>query len=147
KIILALTWLFFYLIRNARKDEKILVYHSIWITIPILLAQKFKKFKIVLEVEEIYQDVKTLHPLLDKWEYKMLAQAHSYLFSTDLLPLKLKTTKPFVVIYGSYSVHPKIATPPTDGKIHLLYAGIIDFDKRGAVNALESAMYLPENYV
>lgn len=147
KISLSLTWLFFYLVFNAKKNEKIVVYHSIWISLPILLAQKLKKFKIVLEVEEIYQDVMTLHPFFDKWENKILEKADSFLFSTDLLKGKLKTTKPNVVIYGSYFAENQYSKPPNDNKIHLLYAGIIDEAKRGAINALESAKFLSDDYV
>ncbi len=147
KIILSLTWLFFYLLFTTKKDEKIIVYHSIWISFPILLAQKIKKFKILLEVEEIYQDVMTLHPFFDKWENKILSKADCFLFSTDLLKVKLNIAKPNVVIYGSYFTQNKKNSPPSDDKIHLLYAGIIDKDKRGAINALECAKYLSENYV
>ena len=135
------------MVKNVKKNEKILVYHSIWITVPILIAQKIKKFKIILEVEEIYQDVMTLHPFFDKWENKMLHNADAYLFSTDILPHKLKIKKPYCVIYGSYSVEEKINTPSNDNKIHVVYAGIIDQEKKGAFNALASAQYLPENFV
>jgi len=40
-----------------------------------------------------------------------------------------------------------LASPPDDGKIHLLYAGIIDTHKAGAFNAIECARFLTENYI
>lgn len=147
KIILSLIWLFFWLLFHVKRNEKIMVYHSIWITIPILLAKKIKRYKIILEVEEIYADVMTLHPVFDRWEQKMISNADYFIFSTDLLKDNLKTTKPYIILYGSYFVENTINTPPNDGKIHLLYAGIIDEAKRGAFNAVEASKHLASDYV
>ena len=47
KIILSLSWLFFWLIINVKRGEKILVYHSPWLSIPIRWARKIKKFKLL----------------------------------------------------------------------------------------------------
>jgi hypothetical protein len=146
KIIYSLIWLFFWLCFNVKKEEKILVYHSPWLALPILLAKKIKEFHLILEVEEIYSDVSSLHPYFDKLEQKIFKAADSFLFSTDLLPEKIKTNKDFIVIYGNYNVTKDLAVPLTDGKIHLVYAGIIDSQKAGAFNAIESALFLPANY-
>ena len=147
KIIYSLLWLFMYLVANAKRNEKVIAYHSPWLALPILLAKKIKGFHLILEVEEIYSDVSSLHPYFDKLEQKILKTADSFLFSTDLLSEKIKTNKNFIVIYGNYNITEDLATPPTDGKIHLLYAGIIDSHKAGAFNAIESALFLNENYV
>jgi hypothetical protein len=147
KIILSLVWLFFWLLFHVQKNEKIMVYHSIWITIPILLAKKIKGFKIILEVEEIYADVMTLHPFFDKWEQKMIFRSDFFIFSTDLLKDKLCSSKPYIILYGSYFVENNINKPPDDGKVHLLYAGIIDQSKRGAFNAVAAAKHLSGEYI
>lgn len=146
-IISSLVWLFFKLLNNTKKNEKILVYHSPWLTLPVLLVKKIKGLQIILEVEEIYSDVSSLHPYFDKLEQKIFKKADSFLFSTDLLVDKMQTSKPYSIIYGEYTVYPKLASTPDDGKIHLVYAGIIDSIKRGALNAVESAAYLSENFV
>ena len=49
--------IFFYLLFHARKNEKILVYHSTGYIRAIKWAKFFKGFKLILEVEEIYGDV------------------------------------------------------------------------------------------
>jgi hypothetical protein len=147
KIIGSLIWLFIWLVTNVKRNEKIIVYHSPWLVLPVLCAKKIKGFHLILEVEEIYSDVSSLHPYFDKLEQKIFKTADSFLFSTDLLPEKIKTEKDFIVIYGNYKVFNDLSTPPTDGKIHLVYAGIIDSHKAGAFNAIESALYLNENYV
>lgn len=147
KIIFSLFSLFFYLIFNAKKNEKVIVYHSQWIALPIILAKKIKKFHLILEIEEIYADVSSINKYFDKLETKIIKLADSYLFSNDLLAKKINDNKKHTVIYGNYTVYPKIASPIKDGKIHLLYAGIIDSEKLGAFNAIETAMYLNDNYV
>lgn len=147
KIVFSLTWLFFWLLKNTGKGEKILMYHVQWLSLPVRWAKKLKGFQLILEVEEIYGDVSAIHPYFYKMENNLIKSADSYLFSTDLLEKKIGNNKPFVVIYGSYSIFPQLATPPDDGKIHLLYAGIIDTHKAGAFNALNAATHLSDKYV
>lgn len=148
KIIFTLAWLFFWLLKNTKKNEKILVYHVQWLSLPIRWAKKLKGFKLVLEVEEIYADVSLIHPYFKVLEEKLIASADAYLFSTELLAEKINhPQKPQITIYGAYKSYPFLFKPPEDGKIHLLYAGIIDSQKAGAFNAIEATTFLPENYV
>ena len=146
-IVISLSWLFFYLILNAKKGEKVVVYHSPWIALPLILSKRIKKFKLVLEVEEVYSDVSSLHKIFDKFEKKVFECSDYFLFSTDLLSKKINKNRPFLVLYGSYNVPKKMSNPPNDGKIHLIYAGIIDSHKAGAFNAIETALYLNDNYI
>jgi hypothetical protein len=147
KIVFSLLWLFGWLLRNVKRGEKIIVYHSPWLAPSILLAKKINKFKLLLEVEEIYADVSSLHPFFDKMEMAILRAADSFLFSTELLASKVSGNKDFVVIYGDYRVAESLSAPSDDGKVHLVYAGIIDLHKAGAFNAVESALYLDDKYV
>jgi len=146
KIIFSLVWLFFWLVKNVKRNEKIILYHVQWLSLPIRWAKKIKGFQLILEVEEIYGDVSAIHPYFYVLENKLLASADKYIFSTELLAQKIKSNKPYIIIYGEYKIYPKLGTPPDDGKIHLLYAGIIDTHKAGAFNAVEAAKYLPDEY-
>lgn len=147
KIVFSLFWLFWWLLIHVKKQEKIILYHSPWLVLPILWAKKIKGFQLILEVEEIYSDVSSLHSYFDKLEKKIFDKADYFLFSTELLAEKIKPKKGFIIVYGNYTVFENLASPPDDGKIHLVYAGIIDSDKAGAFNAIESALFLDENYV
>lgn len=147
KIIFSLSWLFLWLLKKVKRNERILLYHVPWLSTPVRLAKKIKGFKLILEVEEIYGDISVIHPYFHILEKKLIDSADAYLFSTDLLANKLGCQKPFIVIYGAYKTYPQLASPPADGKIHLLYAGIIDTHKAGAFYAVEAARYLPEKYV
>jgi hypothetical protein len=147
KIIFSLLWLLFWLVINVKRNEKIVVYHSPWLAIPILVAKRLKRFKLILEVEEIYSDVSSLHSFFDNLEQKIFKKADFFFLSTELLAKRLNTTKPYLVIYGNYKVYDTLSVPPNDGKIHLVYAGIIDSEKAGAFNAAETSLFLSENYV
>lgn len=146
KIIISLIWLFLYLIFYTKKNEKVIAYHVPWISLPIRLAKFFKQFKLFLEVEEVYSDVMVVNSIFTRWEKKLLNVADTYLFSTDLLRDRLETKKPSLIIYGVYDVKEQLSEPIYDGKIHLVYAGIIDSNKKGAFNALAASQYLPNKY-
>ena len=149
KIAFSLLWLINYLVFFVKKGEKIIVYHSPWLAFPVLLAKRIKKFYLILEVEEIYYDVSSINKFFTFFEKKIINNADAFLFSTDLLQEKVNgvKNKPNIIIYGNYKVHEELSVPLNDGKIHLVYAGIIDSHKAGAFNAIESALYLNKNYV
>lgn len=147
KILISLIWLFLYLLVYTDKGEKVIAYHVQWISLPIRAAKFIRKFDLVLEIEEIYQDVTKLNELFIRWENKLINRADAFVYSNDLLKGQIQTSKPGIVIYGEYKVYEKLSMPNNDGKIHLLYAGIIDEHKKGAFNALEASKYLSDKYV
>lgn len=59
-------WLFFYLVINVKRGEKIIVYHSLMIDFPIYFAKLLKGFKLILEIEEEYCVV-IKQPVLFEW--------------------------------------------------------------------------------
>ncbi|MDR4508580.1 MAG: hypothetical protein MRJ65_10165 [Candidatus Brocadiaceae bacterium] len=147
KVVFSLFWLFCYLVAHVKKGEKILVYHSPWLSLSIRMAKLIKGFHLILEVEEIYGDVSSLNKYFDVMENALIQSADSYLFSTELLSERVGSNKKNCLIYGIYRAADKIANPIEDGKIHLLYAGIIDTHKMGAFNAIECTRYLSSDYV
>lgn len=139
--------LFVYLLMNTSKNMPVIVYHSLGYFNVILWAKRIKKFKLILEVEEIYQDVGApKFSRMAKYENDMIKVADAYIFPTELLNKQLNIhNKPYVVIYGTYSVEPQIVDKFNDGKIHVVYAGTFDPRKGGAA-AAAAAAYLPDNY-
>lgn len=145
-IFLMQIFLFFYLLKHAKKDENILVYHSVGYGNAIAWAKKIKRFKIILEVEEVYQDVKSLGKKFDKREYRDFGIADKYIFPTELLNEKInKENKPYCVIHGTYKVEEDRKEAFDDNKIHVVYAGTFD-PRKGGVTAAAAAEFLPENY-
>ncbi len=148
KIIFSLIWLFCWLLMNAKRNEKILMYHTPWLSVPIRWAKHIIRFRLILEVEEIYADIVVTRPYFKTLEIKLINSADSYIFSTDLLNDTLNNNiKPCVIVYGGYKYYNKQTKPPDDGKIYLLYAGMIETQRLGAFNALEACKYLSEKYV
>lgn len=138
--------LFFYLIKNTHRGEVIMAYHSMAYSWALNFAKKIKKFKLILEVEEIYQDVVKATSIAKQGEYAIINNADAYIFSTELLKEKLnRLNKPDVVIYGTYNVEKLLTDKNSDGKIHVVYAGTFDPRKGGAA-AAAAAAFLPDDY-
>ena len=142
----SLLWLFFYLIFHIKKDDFVIVYHSMYLVRIITWLKKLKKFDLILEVEEIYSDVSHYSRLKTKREFDLFKLADKYLFSTELLNIKLnKENKPFAINYGTYQVEDICETPLNDGRIHVVYAGTFDLHK-GAKTAVLAGQFLDERY-
>jgi glycosyltransferase involved in cell wall biosynthesis len=138
--------LLIYLIFNVDRDETIIVYHSLELRSVLRLAKKIKKFKVILEVEEIYQDVKKFSRYSKKEEYSTIDAADKYIFPTELLNEKInRNRKPYSIIYGTYMVEKDRGQKLKDNKIHVVYAGTFD-PRKGSLLAIKAAQYLNSNY-
>ncbi|VDN46214.1 conserved protein of unknown function [Petrocella atlantisensis] len=147
KYIFSLFQLLLYLLFNTKKGEPIVVYHSISLSLPIRIVKHLKKIKLILEVEEIYQDIQSHSKYMTKSEYKLFESADSFIFSTELLNNSInKANKPYIIINGTYQVEEDRKCKFNDDKIHVVYAGTFDPRKGGALAAAAVAEYLPKNY-
>lgn len=137
-----------YLLLNTRRDDVVLVYHSLGFFNIVNIAHRLRKFKLIMEVNEIYQDVdKPKYKMNSSTEFKIFGEADAFLFSTELLNERLNPKgKPFAVNYGTYQVIEQRVDRFDDGKIHVVYAGTFDPRKGGAATAVAAAAHLPENY-
>lgn len=139
-------WLFFNLLTKTKKNEELIVYHSLSLMTIILLAKKIKGFKLILEVEEIYQDVVNCSKFKRKQEYAFFKNADKFLFPTILLNEKINpNNKPFALIHGTYHAEKDYNVKFNDDKIHIVYAGTFE-PKKGGATAAAATEYLPENY-
>ena len=147
KAIFTYIWLFLYLILNCRKDEDVIVYHSLPMTGAVLRAKKIKKFSLVLELNEIYTNAVIHSKSIRKKEFKIIRAADKYIFSTELLNEKVNfDNKPYIINYGTYKCEENIAPKFDDGKIHIVYAGTFEARKSGAVTAATVGKFLDEKY-
>ncbi len=143
-------WLILYFLINVRKNDNIIVYNSPFYFSTMYWLKKIIKFKLILEVEEVYSIVFSMDEKWKRRENRLITFADSYIFPNDLMYdyLGIKNKKQ-VVVYGSYLIEEtnNISFEFGDDKIHLVYAGVIDKLKLGAFNAVYAAKYLPDNYV
>ncbi len=135
-----------YLLTVLKKEDKVIVYHSIAYANIVRWAKIIKKFKLVLEVEEIYSDVNG-NKREQKKEYKLFRYADAFIFPTELLNEKLNVErKPYSIIYGTYQVEKNRKCKFDDRKIHCIYAGTLDSRKGGAEAAISAATKLNSDY-
>ena len=148
KIVFTLLWLFIWLIRNVERNEKIIVYHTQWLSFPLRLAKRLKGFHLVLEVEEIYEKIWEKKKIMNKWEQKLIKSADSYIAVSDLLA-EMLGEKTKAVVYGNYSVpiYNDIKPYFENNKINVVYAGSIDHVRGGAYSSIKCAELLPEKYL
>ena len=130
---------------KTKKSETVIVYHSLYYMPLVALAKKIKKFRLILEVEEIYGDVIEKENTSKK-ELEFFKKADAYIFPTELLDKKVNTeNKPSVIIYGTYGVEKEIGAKANDNKIHVVYAGTLD-PRKGGITAVKTAEFLNSGY-
>ena len=135
-----------YLKQNVKKDDIIVVYHSLANMKLVKYIKKNITDKIVYEVEEIYGDLINDEKAKIK-ELKAFKNASSYIFSNDYLNSIINTKQlPYVTCYGTYEIPTLYKESFNDNLIHCLYAGTLAQNK-GALNAINVAKYLPNNYL
>lgn len=135
-----------YLKQNVKKEDIIVVYHSLANMKLVKYIKKNVTDKIVYEVEEIYGDVINDEKAKIK-ELKTFKNASSYIFSNDYLNSIINTKQlPYVTCYGTYEIPTLYKEAFNDNLIHCLYAGTLAQNK-GALNAINVAKYLPNNYL
>lgn len=140
--------MFTYLLTHTKKSDVVLVYHSQGYFDVVRWAKKIRRFKMILEVEEIYDDVgKPKLKAMSGAEKRMIEDADAFIFPTEMLDDKInKDSRPSAIIYGSYRTEPIITAKFDDVKIHVVYAGTFDPRKGGATAAISAALFLPEKY-
>lgn len=142
----SLSWLLMYLIRNCKKGEWVAVYHSVFYAIPLLIAKKMKKIRILNEIEELFYE---LNDNTSSWrkrlENTIINKSDAYIFASKELERKCNVfNKPFVIANGNYTCS-KIVASREDDLIKLVYAGLIESGKV-AFKSAEIAKYLSEEY-
>lgn len=142
------TWLLLKICSLIKKNDKVIVYHSIANSFSILLAKRFIKFTLILQLNEIYQDVQSLGKLNNYIENKIVSKADAFILSTKKLSTRIeKYNNELVVCEGVLSMNPLCKGKFDDGKIHLVYAGLIDKVKLCAYNSINLAPFLSDQYV
>ncbi len=139
---------------RLKRNEKVIVYHSLGYMGVVNFAHQIRKFYLVLEIEEIYSDVNNDTKLKVK-EVAFMKTADSYIFSTESLnKLINEEKKPYVISYGTYAVEEDrgcrfgtlVSQENSRKIIHCVYAGNFDTRKGGGIATAKAAVFLPDNY-
>lgn len=136
-----------FLLTNIKSDDTLIVYHSLALMEIIKKVKKKTNCRLIIEVEELYSDVKKDRVLREK-EVEYLQIADRYIMITEFLnQLVNLQNKPRIISHGTYRTVPKYSDKFNDGKIHVVYAGTFNPIKGGVIFAIEAAEYLNESYV
>ena len=136
----------FYLLFHVKKEDKVIVYHSLSSKIWLKLFLKFFKNSCIVEIEELYSYVncgwkKYLHK-----EIKLVNTFKYAICVNERISSSLTSAHKSILSYGSY-VLPKYNKKNTsDGIINLVYAGVIETNRKAAFLSVEAMKFLPQNY-
>ena len=136
-----------YVLKHIRSTDTVIVYHSLAYMKMVMFLKKIIRFRLVLELEEIYADVIS-GSFSRKNEIRLIHISDQYILPTKLIAEKMHLPcDNYVVIHGSYqyAVQKQIHYF-SDQKIHIVYAGTLD-PRKGCIEAMRAAEYLPNNYV
>ena len=145
--IILLIQLLKFIIWERSKNDIILVYHSLAISKIIYFIQIICKRKIYFEVEEIYQAVYHGSNKKVKKEINYLTRSNGYIFVNDVIREKCNLKGKYAVCYGNYLMQQNNSSKKNnDGKIHIVYAGVIEHEGTDAYLAINVAKYLSSKY-
>ena len=140
-------WLFFYLLVHLKKDESIVVYHSLSYMKMLTFFKKLKNLSVILEIREIYADINKVSEKMKQSEQEFFRIADKYIFATGILDDIINTEKkPSLIASGIYKPEKTICDKHNDSKIHVVYAGTLRPEKGGAISTVKMAACLPDNY-
>lgn len=139
---------FFWLLFNVKKNEEIIVYHSLGYCGLLSCIVKVKFCTVIGEIEEFYQDVHKYATSVCLLESRFIQSCNKYIFPAALMDSKFNLQKKkSVVVHGVYK--PVNITEPkfSDGRIHVVYGGTFDSQKGGALAAAGIGKFLSKEYV
>lgn len=139
--------IFAMLMKRTKRGEPMLMYHADGFYGTVRLAKWIKRFKLILEVEELYSVINHKEEKARKREMRFIQKADGYLFVSQLLEeLCNQKHKPYAISHGVYGVEKQLCEPADDGKIHLIYSGTFHPVKDGPWSAVRAAAFLPNKY-
>jgi len=133
-----------WILKNINKEDVIISYNfEPKIAIPIIITKFIRKYKTIIEFEELYGQIdgkfKKIHELCEKWGIKNASGFITCSSETAKIIRDIRKDNPPVIMsYGNpekyFPEYQKEVN--TDGKLHLLYAGNLD-ESRGVLDLIK----------
>lgn len=137
--------LFSWLLVHTRAGESVIAYHSLGYARVIAMARRLRRFRLILQIGEIYADV-TGRPSDRRRELSVIRQADAFLLATEMLVDKVELEgRPYAVVHGTYRIESKRGRRWSDNRIHAVYAGTLD-PRKGSRLAIAAAEFLDSRY-
>ena len=135
-----------YVILNAKKNDVIMTYHSLYYCFAVNVLRYIFRKKVVLQVEEVYSHTDIGAAKFKQKEEKYILSQKNYICINELVKEEYAKQKPSVIAYGDYRLCPDYGVEIDSTKIRLVYAGVIEQQRKAAFIAVETMEHLPENY-
>lgn len=134
-----------YLVKNAKKDDRILIYHSMFHTFWVPILKNIFKKPYFLQIEDVYSALSPEGKSFEDKEWKFFETANGYLCVNSLIKDKIHNPAPKIISHGRYVVSDILENKKND-KCRLVYAGVIEQVRNGAFLAAETMQYLSDRY-
>lgn len=148
-VALAVLWIQIvrYLLVEVSRGDTVLAYHSLTYLRPFSAARRIKRFRLVLEFNDLYSAVSPKHAARKDAEERFIRSADAHLFMNRLAAARYSDGKPHVLSFGSYAVPKRRHAQIDDGRVHVVYAGVIEPGRAAAELAVRSAAHLDSGFV
>lgn len=141
--------LFFHLLFNVKKNDIILAYHTLSYINVFRLFAKFRKNNFVLELNDLYAlhytDKNKITEISSK-EYEYFKLPDAFLLASPYMVEIIPKNKPTIISYGSYKVNSSDRRL-CDGKIHVIYTGVIESMRNAGKLVANTARYLTKDFI
>lgn len=141
--------LFFFLSFKVKKGSKVLYYHTYATIIAVRLSKLFNNYKLIFEVEEIFQAAWRGTNEKIKEEINYLQKGDAFILVNDIMASKCGfENKPFAVCYGDYRITKinKQANYKINNPINIVYAGVLGGENSDVYLSIRAVELLPKNY-
>ncbi|MCI8280681.1 MAG: glycosyltransferase family 4 protein [Lachnospiraceae bacterium] len=134
-----------YLLMNVKREDTVIVYHSLGYRKLFNKLTEIKRFRYILEVEELFQYIDSANSYKKK-EHEVFLKPDAYIFSNAILEDNINVSKkPAVVINGIYKNEKRVSVRKDVGHIRVLYAGNLD-PQKGVDYVIRAANYLNRDF-
>ena len=134
-----------YLLKNVKRNDKVVVYHSLYNRLWMKIYSALNRKNVILQIEDVFSELTNDAKRFSKGERRLFHKVRKCLCINDILYEELKDVQRKAVSYGSYHLPPKFETLSHE-KIRVVYAGVIEQERKAAYLAAETIRFLPEQY-
>ena len=134
-----------YLLATVKKHDKVLVYHSLYNRLWLNLYSRIARRDIILQIEDVFSELTPENKGFQTMEWNLLRRMKKCICVNDVVYQSLQEVPRKIVSYGSYLLPPQYDIPPHDG-VRLVYAGVIEQERKAAFLAVEAMEFLPPQY-
>lgn len=134
-----------FLKKNLKEDDILLVYHSLYHRVWLKKYNARYKRSFILEIEDVFSSLSLATKKFKKQEWKLFDLAESCICINDIVYNKIERVSRKMISYGSYQLPPLYNRVERE-KIKIVYAGVIEQERKAAFLAVQAMRYLPSHY-